>query len=200
MGILKLKQTTQDGRSKVWKLDSSQSLHTFGLSRKATIVSIDSSHGAFRAAFEHHNNEWHFIQFDPKNDIPDTLITNNSVINLETSKLEFTVSEIQPFIQSSLDNFQSQGQEKLKLLLVTNSGQLLKTEVQPLNHQFSYLINGDLKKINFKLSDEWQTQTFENYTFKSKIMQTFVNGNLVYDKENFNEGIKGKRLTFEKER
>ncbi len=41
---------------------------------------------------------------------------------------------------------------------------------------------------------------FENYTFKSKICQTFVNGHLVYDHGKFNERIKGKRLTFEKER
>lgn len=41
---------------------------------------------------------------------------------------------------------------------------------------------------------------FENYTFKSRIIQTFVNGQLVYDNGYFNENIKGKRLTFEKER
>ncbi|PBQ30590.1 dihydroorotase [Sphingobacteriaceae bacterium] len=41
---------------------------------------------------------------------------------------------------------------------------------------------------------------FENYTFKSKIMKTFVNGNLVYTAGAFNESEKGKRLNFEKER
>lgn len=41
---------------------------------------------------------------------------------------------------------------------------------------------------------------FENYTFKSKIMQTFVNGQIVYDNGNFNESVRGKRLKFEKER
>lgn len=172
MGILKLKQTTQDGRTKVWKLDSSQPLHTFGLSRKASIVSIDGSHGTYQSAIEFRDGGWHFIQFETQNDTPDTLITNNSVIDLKTSKLEFTVTEIQPYIQSSLDNFQSQGNEKCKIMLVTNNGQLLKTEVRPLNHQFTYLINGETKKINFKASDEWQTQTFENYTFKSKTIHT----------------------------
>jgi len=41
---------------------------------------------------------------------------------------------------------------------------------------------------------------FENCTFKSKIVKTFVNGHLVYDQGKFNESEKGKRLTFEKER
>ncbi len=41
---------------------------------------------------------------------------------------------------------------------------------------------------------------FENYLFQSKIVKTFVNGNLVYDNGIFNETKKGERLKFEKER
>lgn len=41
---------------------------------------------------------------------------------------------------------------------------------------------------------------FDNYTFKSKIIKTFVNGNLVYNNGIFNELKKGKRLLFEKDR
>ena len=40
----------------------------------------------------------------------------------------------------------------------------------------------------------------ENYTFRTKIEKTFVNGNLVYDNERFISDSKGKRLQFEKER
>lgn len=40
----------------------------------------------------------------------------------------------------------------------------------------------------------------DNCHFKSKIIQTFVNGQLVYDNGNFNENVKGKRLQFEKTR
>ena len=39
---------------------------------------------------------------------------------------------------------------------------------------------------------------FDNFKFKSKIIQTFVNGNLIYDNGTFNENIKGKRILFEK--
>lgn len=196
MGILQLKQTTQDGRSKVWKLDSSQTLHTFGLSRKASIVSIDGSHSTYQAAIEFRNNKWHFIQFDTQLEAPDTLITNSSVVDLKTSKLEFTVAEIQPYVQSSLDNFTSQGQEKLKILIVSNSGQLLKTEVQPLHHQFTYFINGELKKINFKTSDEWQTQTVENYTFKSKTIHTSDLSSLQKYTDNDEMGKENRILVF----
>ncbi|MDO9001199.1 MAG: dihydroorotase [Bacteroidota bacterium] len=45
---------------------------------------------------------------------------------------------------------------------------------------------------------EWSP--FDNVLFKSKIIKTFVNGNLIFDNGTFNENIKGKRLAFEKER
>ena len=41
---------------------------------------------------------------------------------------------------------------------------------------------------------------FENYTFKSKVMRTFVNGNVVYDNGAFNECDNGMRLKFERDR
>lgn len=39
---------------------------------------------------------------------------------------------------------------------------------------------------------------FENNSFKSKVIKTFVNGNLVYDSGMFNETNKGRRIRFEK--
>jgi dihydroorotase len=41
---------------------------------------------------------------------------------------------------------------------------------------------------------------FDNYTFSSKVIQTFVNGHLAYDRGVFNETQLGMRLLFEKER
>ncbi len=37
---------------------------------------------------------------------------------------------------------------------------------------------------------------FEDYEFSSTVQQTFVNGNLIYNQGDFNDSIKGKRLTF----
>jgi len=42
--------------------------------------------------------------------------------------------------------------------------------------------------------------SFDNYTFSSKIIQTYVNGNLVYDRGVFNNNDFGERLQFEKYR
>jgi dihydroorotase len=45
-----------------------------------------------------------------------------------------------------------------------------------------------------------QWSPFENQLFNSKIVKTFVNGTLVYDKGSFNKSSNGKRLKFEKYR
>jgi dihydroorotase len=41
---------------------------------------------------------------------------------------------------------------------------------------------------------------FDNQSFSSKVIQTYVNGHLAYDRGVFNETQLGKRLLFEKER
>ncbi len=41
---------------------------------------------------------------------------------------------------------------------------------------------------------------FEGRQFSSKVIMTFVNGNLVYDKGHFNEAVMGKRLLFHREK
>jgi dihydroorotase len=61
------------------------------------------------------------------------------------------------------------------------------------------------------LNNEWKVTTenilykcnwspFEEQLFKSKIVKTFVNGNLAYDNGKFNEKNKGMRLKFSKTR
>ena len=61
------------------------------------------------------------------------------------------------------------------------------------------------------LNNQWTSTTsntlykcgwspFDNYIFKSKVLKTFVNGHLTYDKGRFNETKNGQRLKFEKER
>ena len=65
---------------------------------------------------------------------------------------------------------------------------------------FADLVLVDLKKVtqitkeNILYKCGWSP--FEGHTFKSRIIKTFVNGHLVYDEGKFDEGIKGKRMSF----
>ena len=65
---------------------------------------------------------------------------------------------------------------------------------------FADLVLVDLKhpetvsKENILYKCKWSP--FKGTTFQSKVLTTFVNGNIVYNKGIFNENIKGKRLVF----
>ena len=53
-----------------------------------------------------------------------------------------------------------------------------------------------MQKKNILYKCKWSP--FENESFDSKVTQTFVNGNLVYDNGKFESKLHGRRLTFER--
>ena len=55
----------------------------------------------------------------------------------------------------------------------------------------------EVSKSNILYKCGWSP--FEGQTFQSKITHTFVNGNLVFENNNFNENFRGERLLFEAE-
>lgn len=61
-------------------------------------------------------------------------------------------------------------------------------------------LNNKWKVTSQNLLYKCKWSPFENQSFKSKILKTFVNGNLVYDDGIFNESKQGKRLRFSKTR
>jgi len=54
----------------------------------------------------------------------------------------------------------------------------------------------EVDKSNILYKCGWSP--FEDHTFNSEITNTFVNGNLVYDRGAFDESVKGQRLLFER--
>lgn len=68
---------------------------------------------------------------------------------------------------------------------------------------FADLVLIDLKKPSFveksNLLYKCGWSPFEGHTFKSSIVKTFVNGNLVFDNGNINEIAKGMRLAFDRD-
>lgn len=59
-------------------------------------------------------------------------------------------------------------------------------------------LNQNWKVNNNNILYKCNWSPFEEYEFKSKIHQTFVNGNLIFDNGNFNEIANGMRLKFSK--
>lgn len=185
MGILKIKQTTDDGRTKIWKIDAKKTLLTFGASRKSDFNSIDRLSTPFDAVIEHRPDGWHFISFDMKNLTPDLKITENMQINFAESKLTFNVVEKEEYILNSLENVNSHvntlgnTQVQKKILIVSKNNKVLKTEIRNTNQTFKYAIGGVLHTLPFVGSNTWEKHEIEGFSFKSKI----VNLNEISDLE-----------------
>ncbi len=194
MAVLKLKQTTKQGSTKTWKLDSKKTTYTFGLSRKSNLVSIDKMNSQFEGVFEYRADGWHYVSFDMNSQTPDLKISNQNnlsgQIQFKQSELEFSVIEKHAFIQSSLEHIQSKGTETRKILLVSKNGRLLKTEIKKPNEKLFYSINGQRKDLAFTSTNEWQEQIIEGFQFKSKLIQvedlkniSKITSNQIADKE-----------------
>lgn len=57
-------------------------------------------------------------------------------------------------------------------------------------------INTEWKVAQENILYKCKWSPFENHNFKSKILKTFVNGNLIYDEGKINKSFKGKQLSF----
>lgn len=147
-------------------------------------------------------------------------LNNNKLDIIATDHAPHTVSEKSgnyfeslsggPLVQHALpamfDLFH-QGKISLEKIVEKTSNHV--AEIYRLNKR-GYIREGyfaDLVLVD--LNQNWKVQPnnilykcnwspFENYEFKSKIIQTFVNGNLVFNKGKFNEIANGMRLIFSK--
>lgn len=170
MRVLQLKQTTQDGRKKVWKVDSKSSMVTFGSSRKSNLVSIDSHSQKFHSVLEHRPDVWHYISFDLKDANPDLRITKETVIHLDQSTLQFELREKDEQLVNNFANLHIVGSEKKQIYLVIKNNRLLKTAVIKPGQDFYYSIHGENCKFNLAATNEWTEEIRQDFIIRSKLI------------------------------
>lgn len=163
-----LKQTTNDGRSKVWKLSQHKTRLSFGTSRKADLLSIDNEAEAFHAVFELRENQWYCITFN-MNDVPACkAIENSLILSLPSSKISFEVHKREAFVHEKLHGLVSSGTDHKSLVMVTYKGQVLETELARLGSSYNYFNGQQYEKIPLGTSDQWQEVTKGEVVIKSK--------------------------------
>lgn len=171
MRVLKLKQTTQDGRNKVWKVDAKSNVVTFGSSRKADLVSIDSESQKFQSALEHRADGWHYVSFDMKDSNPDLKITKETVVHLSQSTLQFELFEKEETIAQNFENLKTTGTEVKQLYIVLRNNRVLETSVVKQGQSYSYAIHGLKHKFSLPATHDWVHEIREGFVVKSKIIQ-----------------------------
>ena len=172
MRVLKLKQTTHDGRTKVWKIDHKSTYQTLGSSRKANMVSIDSMSSAFDSAFEHREDGWHLITFDVKAKTPDLLITADIIVELNQSCLQFEILEKDESLVSNFDQLETSGLLSKQIYLVVKNDRILESQLKNQGETFHYSIHGKKHQFKFQPSTTWVQEEHEGFIIKSKLVNT----------------------------
>lgn len=171
MGILQIKQTSNKGQTKVWKVDSKQKRFTMGLSRKADLSSVDPTHSPFQAVIEYYQNKWVFIQFEKDCKEPCIEIKDNFEFKFEGSTLKFNIIEKNEFLADQLNAIQTSGPLQRRLIIVSRDQKILKTEITEVNAPFYYRIGEQKHLITFKNTTEWDRHIVEDFGFQSKLIQ-----------------------------
>lgn len=172
MGVLKIKQTMHDGRTRVWKIDSKVPYRTFGSSRKAHLTSIDKDSPTFEAAVEHRADGWHLVTFNTADSTPDRKITQDTEIQLKNSVLKFEPVNREEYLHNSFDNIQTQGSQTKQIYLVTRANRILESKVLENGKPFIYSIHGKKYKFNNPATESWTVVEKEGFNIKSRMIRT----------------------------
>ncbi len=172
MSVLKLKQITESGKTKVFKFDSKSSLKTFGSSRKANLVSIDPASEKFEGVFEHRADGWHYISFDLKNKNSDTKIASDTLIQLKSSVMQASVFEIQEHLYADFSSLGSlTGQLEKQIYIVSRNSRILETKVVDKNKSFQFAIHGKNNLFKIPATTSWIVENHDGFEVKSKLIQ-----------------------------
>jgi len=171
MSVLKLKQTTAAGQSKVFKVDSKSNLKTFGTSRKANLISIDPQSSNFDGAFEHRADGWHFISFDVASKHSDIKIEKNTSLQIKGSTFEFSIHDVNEHLYENFNNLSTTGGVEKQIYVVSRNNRILKTQVTAKNKALHYPIHGTKNVFRIAAGTDWVIENHEGFEIKTKLIK-----------------------------
>lgn len=103
MGLLVVRETLKDGRTKTWKVENTKKVFSWGRSSRADILSINPENPPYIGFFEYRNDNWHINFFENKN------IKTSIEIPLDKKfQLDFNNQKIEiEYIESAIPLYES---------------------------------------------------------------------------------------------
>lgn len=173
MNSLRLTQVTNDGRIKTWRLNRASEVLTFGMSRKAKIISIDTNVESIESLIEFRDNNWHYINFKTDNSPADRIINNDLTVQLKNSSLKFEVTHTRHSIIAGLDQLNLNGNMQKQLIVLIKDNKVLKIYVNKTNETLNIYSLGKKVTITLPISEIWQTEALDDYHLKYKTLNTY---------------------------
>lgn len=171
---LMIKQKLANGNQRIWKLKSTQDVHTFGTSRLADVISISSVDSGIQAIFEHKDGQWCYIPLSQE-----SLQQKSKPIHLNKSteiKLNGSTLFIEPIIKNTditkdILNHQSQNEKDKKafqLFVVRLGNKIIETKVLDLNISYFPSCIEPRTAVNCHPSENWHKQQIHNFEVSQK--------------------------------
>lgn len=206
MLTLLVKQIANNGNKKSWRLNPGKALYTFGSSRLADLISVDTDLQNYEAVFEFKDSKWHYINFNKETvnskDSPSITVENEIKIKYKGSQLTITpilktVSLYDGIIKSSAKLANNVKQHQI--FMVSYKGKIVETKT--LKPKMKFRPQSTIEKIVIEPvpSKDWVRKNYGEYEISQREIYVedsspFANFKLsqIADKESLkNSGIVG---------
>jgi TonB family protein len=176
MKTLVVKQIRKDGVSKVWKVKPSQSPCTFGTSRVSGINSIDSSLTNFEGVFQLQNDQWHYLDLNPKNvqTHQSLKVDNKAKLNFKESHVQFEVIAKEYDHMQAFSNLQKVGvgSHEIQLFSVTFNDLFIRSETLSVGKTFYLTEVHPPVKISGVRTEDWKSEVVEGFKVFQKTIKS----------------------------
>tara|TARA_B110001454_G_scaffold219199_1_gene251745 strand:+ start:50805 stop:52274 length:1470 start_codon:yes stop_codon:yes gene_type:complete len=178
MKQLFIEQHTTTGERKVWKLSGDKSQYTFGTSRTADIVSIDTSLESWEGIFEIRDGAWVYVSMNSTSHKaatgPLTSVDSTATeVKFKNSKL--LLSELTKTIE--LNRFQiappttSKNVKKFQIFQVCFGDDVVETQIIPFNKKYTSRTLSGAVKVEPIPSSSWNVSKYGDFTLKQKSIE-----------------------------
>ncbi len=175
MLTLLVKQTTNKGDNKTWKLNPGKGLYTFGTSKLADMISMDIGLQVYESVFEFRKDKWHYINFN-KSSIKEK--ASPAIILEKEIKIKFKDSElvITPILKTialyeGLVNNTIKASPNSKphqIFMVRYKGQIVETKTQKPKAKFRPDSTVEKIVVESVPSKEWVRKNYGDYEISQR--------------------------------
>ncbi|OYZ16060.1 MAG: hypothetical protein B7Y39_16225 [Bdellovibrio sp. 28-41-41] len=178
MKQLFIEQHTTTGERKVWKLSGDRSQYTFGTSRTADIVSIDSSLESWEGIFEFRDGNWCYVSMNSTSHKAESGPLTS--VDAETSEVKFKLSKLllsEVTKSIELNKFQiapptaSNNIKKFQIFQVCFGDDVVETQIIPFNKKYTSRTLSTAVKIEPIPSSSWNVSKYGEFTLKQKSIE-----------------------------
>lgn len=178
MKQLYIEQHTESGERKVWKLSGEKDQYTFGTSRTADLVSIDTSLELWEGVFEYKNNGWNYVSLNSKSPKDNQGSLNRLDVKKETKFKKSHLKLVPLEKEIEINKFQlepvslsGKHAKKFQIFQVCFEDNVVETQIIPFERKYSSHTLPGVNEVAPVPSSSWNVSKIGDFTLKQKTIE-----------------------------